>query len=253
MSDDEPLAALEAERRAVTARGVGAGGSATVNDAATVVIVDRSGSEPRILMGLRGRAHVFMANRFVFPGGRVDEADRHLAATVSLPGPVSERLLADVAPGFGPQEAAALTLAAVRETFEETGLVIGDAAADRCPLPDAFAAFAEAGLGPAVAPLVPVARAITPEGAPRRFDTRFFALDAERFAPVPEVFAPPTDEFETIIWVSTSALDDFSLAPITRTVLDDVLARIADGSWLDPRRKMPFYRVIEGRFARSLI
>lgn len=249
-SDAERLESLETERRELSAQG-GTDAPTLVRDAATLIIVDESG--PRFLMGQRGGRHVFMAGRFVFPGGRVDDCDRDLAAASPLSGDVLERLTGDVAPGFTGLDAAALAFAAIRETFEETGVLVGEERPFGAAMPPAFAAFAERGLSPAAGALVPVARAITPAGAPRRFDTRFFVISASSIAGITETFDPPTDELERIGWVSAGALDDHSIAPITRTVLGEVMARMKDGSWRDASMKMPFYRVVDGGFRRDLV
>ncbi|TFF27486.1 NUDIX hydrolase [Jiella endophytica] len=256
MTGESRLAALEAERRRLSGEALpAAGGDVAIRDAATLIIVDETAEAggPRFLMGLRGKAHVFMANRFVFPGGRVDPADRELAARFSLPGDAGARLCAAVPDGFTARDAAALALAAIRETFEETGLLIGSQAADSAAFPKDFAAFSERGLAPAVDWLVPIARAVTPEGPPRRFDTRFFVINATRLGAISENFDPPTDEFERIGWVSTGSLDDHSLAPITRTILGDLAERMAEGSWLDASVAMPYYRTVDGRIRKDLI
>ncbi|MCE7028228.1 NUDIX hydrolase [Jiella avicenniae] len=244
------LEGLEAERREVVARG---DEGARVHDAATLIIVDERADLPRFLMGMRGARHVFMANRFVFPGGRVDACDRDLAAGTPLSRPVLERLTGCVSADFTAVHAGALAFAAIRETYEETGLLIAGDGPPAGPMPPAFAIFAERGVTPAAEALVPVARAITPDGAPRRFDTRFFVIGASSIAGIGESFDPPTDELERVGWISADALDDHSIAPITRAVLGDVMARIADGSWQDATVKMPFYRVVDGRFQRDLV
>ena len=249
-SDAERLESLETERRELFAQG---SENAAVRDAATLIIVDESAGLPRFLMGLRGRRHVFMAGRFVFPGGRVDDCDRELAAAVTLPADVLDRLTGEVAAGFTSRDAAALAFAAIRETFEETGLLVAEDRPFTTAMPQDFAAFAARGLTPATEALVPVARAITPEGAPRRFDTRFFVISASLITGITETFDPPTDELERIGWVSAGALDEHSLAPITRTVLGDVMTRLKDGSWCDASVRMPFYRVVDGHFHKDLV
>ena len=45
-------------------------------DAATLILVDRSGPAPKVLLGKRHARHKFMPGRYVFPGGRVDPDDR---------------------------------------------------------------------------------------------------------------------------------------------------------------------------------
>src|SRR3954451_9011325 len=84
--------------------------------AATVIVVrDRSGGPPQLLMVERAEGMAFAAGALVFPGGRIDEADGELAAELGV-------------------EAAAL--AAIRETLEETAVPVGIA-----PIPDASTAL----------------------------------------------------------------------------------------------------------------
>lgn len=45
-------------------------------DAASLIIIDRSGSEPRFLLGKRHEKHKFMPGKYVFPGGKTDACDR---------------------------------------------------------------------------------------------------------------------------------------------------------------------------------
>ena len=70
--------------------------------------------------------------------------------------------------------ARALALAAIRETFEETGLAIGvpDHGAPGKPPPGAWSRFAATGVTPALDAIDFLAGAITPPGRPRRFDAR---------------------------------------------------------------------------------
>ena len=96
---------------------------------ATLIVVDRSSDaqatkEPRILMGHRSGKHVFMPNTFVFPGGRLDPEDVGIPAHGDLRGPVMQRLQRKASA----RKARALACAAIRETFEETGLIVGRSA-----------------------------------------------------------------------------------------------------------------------------
>lgn len=149
-------------------------------DAASVVLVRGRGEAAEVLMGRRRSKAAFLPNIYVFPGGRVDTAD--IAAGRALPLPV------DVAGSLTARRRATpphgLLVAAIRETYEETGLLIAeDDAGWRAPPGYAEAplwrALAEAGAAPALGRLRYVARAITPTMSPRRFNTRFFMADAE--------------------------------------------------------------------------
>ena len=106
-----------------------------------------------------------MPGKFVFPGGRVEPEDRRMRAKGALDPHVEEKLNARVrrpSPGF----ARALALAAIRETFEETGLVIGVSGhgAPDNPPPGAWTRFAATGVVPALDAIDFLARAITPPG-----------------------------------------------------------------------------------------
>src|SRR5499427_2919820 len=94
-------------------------------DAATLIIVDAASGEPRVLLGRRREDLAFMPGRYVFPGGRVDPADRQIAVEHDLaPGNI-ENLMIAMKGSRSPARARALALAAVRETFEEAGILIG--------------------------------------------------------------------------------------------------------------------------------
>src|SRR5207302_2898469 len=53
-------------------------------DAATLILVDRSGRVPKVLLGKRHHGHKFMPGKFVFPGGRVDPADQRMLVARTL-------------------------------------------------------------------------------------------------------------------------------------------------------------------------
>src|SRR4051794_13186919 len=133
-------------------------------DAATLILVDRSGAVPRVLLGKRHARHKFMPGKFVFPGGRVDAADRHMPAATALhPAAQANLLKRLVRPSKA--KARALALAAIRETFEETGLVLGVPAPDIPAVPKGpWTAFAQARILPDLGALHFVGRAVTPPG-----------------------------------------------------------------------------------------
>ena len=120
-----------------------------------------------------------MPGKFVFPGGRVEPEDRRMSAAGALDPHVEAKLNARVRRP-SPHFARALALAAIRETFEETGLAIGvaDYGAPENPPPGAWTRFAATGVYPTLDAIDFLARAITPPGRPRRFDARFLIADA---------------------------------------------------------------------------
>jgi len=96
-------------------------------DAATLVIVDRTDAAPRVLMGRRRPDQVFLPDTFVFPGGRVEPVDRALARSYALAPSASEHVKLAMRGRPSDTRASALALAAIRETYEETGVIVGEA------------------------------------------------------------------------------------------------------------------------------
>ena len=91
-------------------------------DAATLLIVRRDTPTPTVLMGRRHRGNAFMPDKWVFPGGRIDAGDYRIAAARELDDGEAAAL-ARTAPARTALPRA-LAMAAVRETFEETGLLL---------------------------------------------------------------------------------------------------------------------------------
>jgi 8-oxo-dGTP pyrophosphatase MutT (NUDIX family) len=193
MTDDGPQAAAVRLPGGLgeTARAVLSGSQppAVPRDAATVMLLRPAPAGLEVYMLRRQASMAFAAGAYVFPGGSVDarDADEKLAWA----GPAASewgRIFA--AP---PALARALVCAAVRETFEESGVLLaGESAesvvadttsadweADRKALLDRSVSLAELlarrGLVLRSDLLRPWARWITPVVEPRRFDTRFFA------------------------------------------------------------------------------
>ncbi|MGF1501909.1 MAG: DNA mismatch repair protein MutT [Paracoccaceae bacterium] len=213
-----------------------------VRDAATVILLRRDGAEPRLLMGQRGRSAVFMPSKFVFPGGAVDPDDTRLPLDRPLRGE-TRTMLARQSPGCTPE---ALALAAIRELWEETGLPL--AGSGPWDVPDELApdwqSFRAAGHAPAADGLNFVFRAITPPGRPRRFDARFFLVEAERIPTDLDDFSGACDELSHLAWVSLAEARRLDLPFITEVVLGEVAARLDDPAAIRPA---PFFHHADGR------
>lgn len=191
-------------------------------DAATLVLVRRDGAQPRILMGQRSRGHVFMPDKWVFPGGRVDPADGRAPAAAELMPDVERRL----AEGGVRRRPRAFALAAVRETFEETGLVVGRAAAPCGKVPAPWANFAALGAAPDLSLFAFLGRAITPPHRPRRFDARFFYAEAEAVLLDDRPHASG-DELLHVEWFTPDEAEGLDLPMVTRFVIGEVRRRLA--------------------------
>ncbi len=217
-------------------------------DAATLVLVDRTGgSAPRVLMGRRRPDQVFLPDTFVFPGGRVEMADRTLARSHRLP-PHEEQCLKIAMRGRASDiRATALALAAVRETFEETGVIVGEPGDHDAPArTGGWAGFQAQGFRPRVGALAFFARAITPPGRPRRYDTRFFLADASEIAHRTD---RSDGELLDIDWFTLSRARTLKLPSITRHVIEDIAA-LMDRPHTDA---VPFYVHRYGRLERTLL
>ncbi|MRX51268.1 NUDIX domain-containing protein [Paracoccus sp. S-4012] len=197
-----------------------------IRDAATVILLRRDrGEAPSVLMGMRGAAAAFMASKYVFPGGAVDDGDD--AADDGMADP---RLMLEARDGSRVTPAGLLGCAR-RELEEETGLRL---------LPDAAVQF--------------VFRAITPPGRPRRFDARFFVVDAADVTGDPDDFSAAEDELSHLHWVPLTEARRLDLPFITEVVLAEVaaLAEAAGDGPLPRPATVPFFdnRTDEPRFCQ---
>jgi 8-oxo-dGTP pyrophosphatase MutT (NUDIX family) len=220
-------------------------------DAATMIIIDRSTAAPQVLLGRRHTGHKFMPGKFVFPGGRVEPLDRRMSAISRVEPRVEARLMQEMRRPSR-ERARAIVLAAVRETFEETGLLLGAKACDPVRSPGGpWDAFAQAGVAPDLAAVHFVARAITPPGRSKRFDTRFFAIDAGAIAARQDGVVGPDTELTELVWLPITDASRLDMPAITTAVLEELSARIEAGFAHD--LPVPFYRVLNRRRARSLL
>jgi len=207
-----------------------------IRHAATVILVrGAQTADPNILMGQRGARAAFMPNKFVFPGGAVDASD----AKVPLATPLSAQTQRQLSDQSDPALAPALAVAAIRELWEETGLVLGHPGQWSAPPPADWQSFAEQGYLPTAEALQFVFRAITPPGRPRRFDARFFLLDASAIASDLDDFTAASDELSHLQWIPLSKVRQFDLPFITQVVLAEVSARLPD---LTPPTSVPFFK-----------
>lgn len=220
-------------------------------DAATLILVDRTQALPRILLGRRRPDMKFMPGKYVFPGGRVDKADKTVTSATELADREAAKLMVDMKGGASPAKARALALAAVRETYEEAGLIIGAPLNGlSAPTDASWRRFFEQGFVPNLAPLTFFARAITPPGRPRRFDTRFFCVEATAIA-----FrgTPPEDELSDLVWMAIEEARSLDLPPITRVILEDLGDRLKAGPLGGSDAPVPYYFHKSGTFKRQLI
>jgi len=189
--------------------------------AASLVIYEKRGDDIAILMGKRAKGHRFLPNVYVFPGGRVDTADATMIAKAPLKSDVKTQLSepADMAD--------AIAAAAVRETYEETGLVIGDVNAGN--------------LVPDFSNLQYVARAITPSISPIRFNTRFLMIEAEHTSGT----LGGSGELIDLKWVTVQEAFKMQLVDVTEFVLDESVKKLSTST--RNATKVPLFTYYRGK------
>lgn len=217
-------------------------------DAAALILVDFSGSTPRFLVGRRNPGLRFLPDRFVFPGGALDPADLRVTPSHDLRTDVSGKLLRHT-PRLSSARLRGLAVAALRELAEETGLLLGERSGT-VPSPS-WPGFAERSLVPRLDRLHLVARAVTPPGMIRRFDTCFFAADAQDVAgQLPDVVGPHAELVE-LRWTTIADSHRLDLHVMTRAVVAELAEGLQSGFKHD--MPVPFFRVQRGRFIRDCI
>jgi 8-oxo-dGTP pyrophosphatase MutT (NUDIX family) len=220
---------------------------AVPRDAATVMVLRSLAEGVEVLMLRRVAAMKFAPGAYVFPGGSVDPAD--FGAEIGWQGPSPAEFGARL--GASAEMARALVCAAVRETFEEAGILLAGSPdgplvapsgpaweADRAALAAGTLTLAgllsRRGLVLRADLLVPWTRWITPEGEPRRFDARFFVAAL----PAGQVVTGHEAESDHVAWlrpvaaIEAARAGEISLLPPTATTLQDFAAAVADGGGL---------------------
>ena len=208
-------------------------------DAATLIIYRIRHRHVEVLMGERHSAHRFQPQRYVFPGGVVDAGDSRVRCAEAM----RTDVFAMLSRSAKPARARALVAAAVRETFEEAGLVFGrpDPEPGRSA-PKNWREFFDTGMAPDLSNIRYVARAVTPPLRPMRFNARFFMVDAKHA--IGDLRG--NGELLNLTFVPLVETENLEMPRITTKILGhvDELARRPPRP--DPRRKVPFYRHIGG-------
>lgn len=212
-------------------------------DAASILLLDRSGGHVRVLVGKRSSKHVFMPDVYVFPGGRRDATDRLVPVASTLNPLARERLALRTGTRCSDSRLRALGVAALRELHEEAGITVGTPLAGTgSPLP----------FRPDLSRLRFLARAITPAGMVRRFDTRFFTLFADE-AGVDPAGATASHELEDVRWVDIFDHRGIEMPDITVLILEELQKSIQEDKSLPFGRAVPLYYTQRGRFLRDLL
>ncbi len=143
-----------------------------------------------------------------------------------------------------------LALAAVRETQEETGLLLGQKGGSDLTAPHpSWRSFVAEQVQPALGEIHFIARAITPPRQIRRYDTRFFAVDYTHVAARLEGVVGPDSELTELVWLPIAEAQYLDMPQITRAIVQELETRIAGG--FGHELPVPFYRVLHQTFLRE--
>ncbi len=258
------MAFPETSRRpAVRDAGAEAATMVPVRHAASLIAIRmaRSG-RAEVLLGKRRATQTFVPHQYVFPGGRLEDADVEMAGLMPaehrFDAPTRNALAHDVDDVALSANVHALGLTALRETFEETGLLFGRPERrwqpKRAPGSPGWQHVLAHGALPGLSGLIYLGRAITPPGRPRRYDTRFFVCQGD----APIATADATDgEFEALVWADATCGAGLDLHVMTRQIFNDVMATAAVyGDAMAGGANPPcpvFYNHVPGGFAREPI
>ncbi len=218
-------------------------------DAATLIVWRDGPAGVEVLMGRRSRRAAFVPDFFVFPGGRLDPHDHVVHAAT----PLNPALVGDMGVRGNARMAEALAVAAVRETFEETGLLLaedGDVGEGAHP---GWAEWKARGLAPGLHHLGYFGRAITSPASPIRFNARFFIVRAD----ILRGRIGGSGELSELAFYSASdVLRDRQIVDVTEFMLKNLILFAGDPHGFDPgapvfsyKGLVPFIRVQASRGA----
>jgi 8-oxo-dGTP pyrophosphatase MutT (NUDIX family) len=188
-------------------------------DAASLILLRGKGRDLELLAGRRPKTVKFMPGVWVFPGGAIDPEDRRTWRV-------------ETGGAHLPPVLARSARAALRETWEEVGVLVGrrgeappPSPAERHRFSPVEAAYAGQGVSAALDTLTYIGRAITPTRVFRRYNTRFFLADGEA------VFGEPasSDELEDAGWHPIGRKELVPFRDVTQFMLARAVA-VRDGT-----------------------
>ncbi len=204
-------------------------------DAATLVLYRQAARGPEVLMGRRSRQARFVPDFFVFPGGRVDRGDFAARPASRLASEAAARM------GVGGRRATAeaLAKAALRETYEETGLLLAQRGAVGAEAQAGWAPWRERGAAPDLARLAYIGRAITSRLSPIRFHARFFLAEARDS----DGALGGSGELSELAWYPVEeALRRLPVVDVTEFMLSQLLRRHRERAYRPPGTPLFAYR-----------
>jgi 8-oxo-dGTP pyrophosphatase MutT (NUDIX family) len=161
-----------------------------------------------------------MPDKYVFPGGRVDTADGRVPSLSEFRDGEHRKIAHKTR-----RQPRAFGLTAIRETFEETGLIVGKASVfPGRPAAD-WTKYADQGAAPCLKGFTMIGRAITPPYRPKRFDARFFMAEAEDVL-IDERSPVDGAELSDLQWVTLDDAMALDLPNVTRFMIGEIGERL---------------------------
>jgi len=189
-----------------------------IENAASIIVVRYDNKYPMVLMGKRNANSSFMPDKYVFPGGKVDLDD----LKINLANEINVTCRAKLDYASNPKLVNALCAASIRELFEETGHILGTKGKWDETAPDNWREFLKSGYRPDAAGLRFIFRAVTPPEYKRRFDTRFFLVNAKWLVTDLSYFSTLSEELVDLQWIRLDRATDLNMPFITQLVLNEV-------------------------------
>jgi len=189
-------------------------------NAASLVLLKTSPNEKKVLLGKRSNKTRFMPGAWVFPGGVLDKNDFNISETTKL----NDNIIKKLVVSNNVKTANALAIAAIRETVEETGLILGKKAKNVShinseDINNGITIMSNKGLVPDLAKLVYLGRAITPTFSPIRFHARFFMADEKYMTGKIKT----TSELVEIKWIPLSKATKLPMADVTEFMINELI------------------------------
>jgi len=186
-------------------------------DAASLLLYREQDKVIEVLMGRRPSKSRFMPDVYVFPGGAVDPVDARAKPASELNPSFAQHM----AVGQSQARARTIAMAAVRETFEETGVSITKAGNPGAVKDDTWQVLAKQGLSADLSVIQYFGRATTPADQPMRFHARFFVCDSATVVGLDTNQLTQTEELLDLRWVPITNPEDLPLRSVTKFLLKE--------------------------------
>jgi 8-oxo-dGTP pyrophosphatase MutT (NUDIX family) len=187
-------------------------------DAASLVIHRKHRGQHEVLMGRRGSKARFKPGVYVFPGGGLERSDYHARPLRQL----DPAIVPQLAVASSPRKADALAMAAVREAFEEAGLLFGSPGQIGSVAHASWREFQRREVTPDLSELEFLGRAITPSFQPMRFHARFFSVAFERLTGE----LAGDGELEDLRWIGIDEVHGLKMMIVQEMIMQTLKQRL---------------------------